>query len=233
MTRARAVALLALGCALAAAAAGTGPYLSARPRPQTTLARLLETAARERQRRLLERSTGTRDLTWLELAVEYVFVGAVLLGALVGLFYAGRALWRLARLRLGRSGGGLPTSSYDPGDESAEDATTALRQRVADELAVLSADLDATPDPREAVIACYVRMERAFAAAGSARRPDDSPMELLARVLDELYVPEGDVRRLTALFAEARFSTHPVDDEMRAAARRSLDNVSRALAVPA
>ena len=76
-------------------------------------------------------------------------------------------------------------------------------------------------------------MERAFAQAGSARRPDESPMELLARVLDEQYVPEGDVRRLTALFAEARFSTHPVDDEMRAAARRSLDNVARALAVPA
>ena len=39
------------------------------------------------------------------------------------------------------------------------------------------------------------------------------------------------VRRLTALFAEARFSHHPVDDTMRAAAQRSLRSVAAALAV--
>jgi hypothetical protein len=73
-------------------------------------------------------------------------------------------------------------------------------------------------------------MEAALADAGTPRGAAEAPLELLERVLGEYDVPEGDVRRLTGLFTEARFSTHPVGDEMRAAAQRSLRSIAGALA---
>jgi hypothetical protein len=231
--RAPALGLLAAGCALAAAAAGTGPYLTTAREGGSPIRRLLESAARERQRRLLRQPSRGPDTSFLEVVVETLFFVVLALGALYLLLTFGRALYRLAGLRLRGSLGGRGTTDYDSGEESRDDAETALRQRVSDELTALSADLDTSADPREAVIACYVRMERAFAGAGAARLPNESPLELLARVLDELAVPEADVRRLTDLFTEARFSRHPVTDAMRVSARRSLDAVARALAVPA
>ena len=233
MNRAPAVALLALGCALAAAAAGTGPYLSSHPVPEDPLRELLQRVEEDRQRELLDLPTlPSPDLWWLRL-LDLMLVVVFAVAVLYGLWRAFRALRELLMLRLGTGAGWVRETKYDPGEESHDDAVTALRKRVADELTALSADLDTIGDPREVVIACYVRMERAFADAGSAKRADETPLELIARVLTEQYVPEDDVRRLTALFSEARFSTHPVTDEMREAARRALRNVADALAVPA
>lgn len=228
-----ALGLLVVGCGLAAAAAGTGPYLGQRDVQGPPLRSLLDATARERQRRLLQQPGRVREASPFETSLEALLGITIIVGVLYALVLFGLLLGRLVALRLRRPGGGAGTGGYDPGEESADDAETALRRRVAGELTALSADLDTLPDPREAVIACYVRMERAFAEAGAARRPNESPLELLARVLDSLAVPEADVRRLTALFTEARFSGHPVTDEMRAAARRSLGAVADALAVPA
>ncbi len=44
------------------------------------------------------------------------------------------------------------------------------------------ADLD-DGDPRAAVIACWVRLEEAAAAAGTPREPGDTPGELVLRLL--------------------------------------------------
>jgi hypothetical protein len=232
VTRSRAIALLAAGCALAAAAAGTGPYLTDHPRDNAAAA-LARRAVAERQRRLLRRPGRFRPITRFEIAVELVFLVLIVVAVTYALYRLALLLPKLVRLLFRRSRGTVGTVAYDPGEESYDDAETALRDRVAGELAALSADLETQADPREVVIACYVRMERAFAASGAARQPTESPLELLERVLGTLHVPAADVRRLTALFSEARFSTHPVTDEMRAAARRSLTAVADALAVPA
>ena len=229
--RGPAVALVAAGCALAAVAAGSGPYLTKTRDPQLRLDRLLDATVRERQRRV--EGPAPRPPAWWESLFELVLFAVVLIGLLYGLWRLALLLSRLAALRLGASSGGDGTAPYDAGEESHGDAETVLRRRVADELAALSAGLDDSADPREVVIACYARMERAFAEAGAGRAPTESPMELLARVLTDLDVPAADVRRLTALFSEARFSAHPVTAEMRDAARRSLRNVAAALAVPA
>lgn len=230
MDRVRGIALLVIGCAAAAAAAATGPYLG-----ETQNLGLLNRLTRDfgGEEQVFRRSSAGPVDDWFRLYVEVAMAALFVLAVLYGLFHLVRGLVRLARLRLGLSVGGRAAADYDPGEESHEDAETPLRRRVRDELAALSTSLDDAADAREVVIACYARMERAFDEAGAGRRPTESPMELLVRVLGDLAVPGEDVRRLTALFTEARFSTHPVTDEMRAAAQRSLRNVADALAVPA
>jgi hypothetical protein len=86
-------------------------------------------------------------------------------------------------------------------------------------------DLLAEQDPRKAVIAAYARMERALAAAGVPRIPHEAPLEYVGRALRDLEVGERAVRRLTDLFERARFSTHEIDQEMRAEAIAALTEV--------
>jgi hypothetical protein len=76
-------------------------------------------------------------------------------------------------------------------------------------------DLRAERDPRRAVIRTYARMEQTFAAYGVAREEAEAPLEYLTRVLDRLSVSIHSVRRLTQLFARARFSEHEVDAGMK------------------
>ncbi|MFL5929785.1 MAG: DUF4129 domain-containing protein [Gaiellaceae bacterium] len=76
-------------------------------------------------------------------------------------------------------------------------------------------DLRAEPDPRKAVIACYSRMERSLASFGLPRRPFEAPEEYLARVLEELQSGSPAARRLTRLFARAKFSEHEIDLSMK------------------
>jgi hypothetical protein len=84
------------------------------------------------------------------------------------------------------------------------------------------AALDAETDPRRAIIAAYVRMERALDVAGLGRREPEAPREYLARVAGALRGDARAARRLTALYEEARFSAHPLDEGMRAEAVAAL-----------
>jgi uncharacterized protein DUF4129 len=93
------------------------------------------------------------------------------------------------------------------------------------------AALDAETDPRRAIIAAYVRMERALDAAGLGRREPEAPREYLARVAGALRGDARSAQRLTALYEEARFSTHPLDEGMRADAVAALQAL-RAEAAP-
>ncbi|HEV2889195.1 MAG TPA: DUF4129 domain-containing protein [Frankiaceae bacterium] len=231
MTRLRALVLLALGCALAVAAASTGPFLE--PDRETAFAvRGVRVRAREERPKppfAVEPPRAIRAVVdWFNVVVQVLAILLTAAVILVGLYLFVRTLLALVRLRLHR-GRATRSREYDSGETSHDDAESKLRRRVADDLRLLSADLDDDADPREAVIACYVRMERALAEAGSPRGATETPLELLRRVLASFAVPEADVRRLTDLFTEARFSSHPVTDEMRHAARRSLGAVSDAL----
>jgi hypothetical protein len=76
-------------------------------------------------------------------------------------------------------------------------------------------------DPRAAIIACYAAMERVLADAGIRRLVAETPSDLLARAIELNLAPDA-ARRLTALFLEARYSTHPLADADRDAAREAL-----------
>ena len=112
--------------------------------------------------------------------------------------------------------------------------------RTAEELvAALDAGLldlsDTDRDPRRAVIACWLRLEQAAAAAGTPRRPGDTPGDLVGRLLAEQQVDASVLADLAAVYREARYATHTVDERMRADARQALQRLRTDLAadVPA
>ena len=85
-------------------------------------------------------------------------------------------------------------------------------------------------DARAAIIACYVAMESSLAERGTARAVADTPDELLARATDSGLVRGTAAARLTALFYEARFSSHPLGRGQRDAAEQALDELAADLA---
>ena len=85
-------------------------------------------------------------------------------------------------------------------------------------------------DARAAIIACYVAMETSLAERGAARAVADTPDELLARATTSGLVRGTAAARLTALFYEARFSSHPLGRGPRDASERALDELAAALA---
>ncbi|MFD9060862.1 DUF4129 domain-containing protein [Kitasatospora purpeofusca] len=85
-------------------------------------------------------------------------------------------------------------------------------------------------DARAAVIACYAAMETSLAASGLSLRAPDSPTELLERAMADDRVDPVHARDLTALFREARYSTHPMDESHVRRARTALDALAGRLA---
>ncbi|HMK11088.1 MAG TPA: DUF4129 domain-containing protein [Acidimicrobiales bacterium] len=83
--------------------------------------------------------------------------------------------------------------------------------------------LGAPGDDRAAIIAAYAALLTGLADAGVARRPAEAPEEYVGRVLRALDVRPGPLNELTALFAEARFSDHPMDAKHRARAVAALE----------
>jgi Domain of unknown function (DUF4129) len=110
-----------------------------------------------------------------------------------------------------------------------ERGSVARPPSIPEALALIQADLRAEPDARVAIIRAYGRFERALAAARAPRAAWQTPAEFMRTTLARLPVPPVPVRRLTALFEVARFSTHPLGAEARDAACDSLDEIGTAL----
>ena len=108
----------------------------------------------------------------------------------------------------------------------------ALARELAEVVADTLDDLRLDSDPRRAVIQAYARMERVLALHGLARRAAEAPREYLRRALREAaQLSPAALERLTGLFEEARFSTHPISTGMRADAVDALSEVRRELSV--
>lgn len=85
--------------------------------------------------------------------------------------------------------------------------------------------LEPGTDPRTAVIAAYAAMERALAAHGVARSASEAPREYLRRVLAAASATENEATTLTSAFEEARFSSHPIGEQVRARALAALSSM--------
>jgi hypothetical protein len=114
-------------------------------------------------------------------------------------------------------------------DELAEEEGASLQRAVESGRAALRA----VDDARAAIIACYLAMEGSLATAGTARAAAETPDELLARATASGLLHGPAAARLTALFYEARFSTHPLSGTAKADATTALDEISAELRVTA
>lgn len=92
---------------------------------------------------------------------------------------------------------------------------------------------DSDVDPRRAVIACWVRLERAAAAAGTPRQIGDSPTDLVTRLLSAHRVSRAVLDGFAAVYREARYATHPIDEGARQTAITALRHVRGELAAEA
>jgi hypothetical protein len=78
-------------------------------------------------------------------------------------------------------------------------------------------------DPRRAVIACWVRLERAAAAAGTPRELGDTSTDLVLRLLGTHRLSEHVLTAFADLYRRARYAArHDVDETMRDQARSAL-----------
>jgi hypothetical protein len=100
-----------------------------------------------------------------------------------------------------------------------------LEERLAAIFDETLADLRAERDPRRAVIAAYVRMERLLGRSGMQRHPAEAPHEYVGRVLEDMVSSGSSVERLTALYERAKFSEHEIDPAMQAAAITALETI--------
>lgn len=111
-------------------------------------------------------------------------------------------------------------------------AATPLRETLTEVLTETLDDLRREADPRKAVIAAYAKMERTLAARGIPRRESEAPVEYLTRILDVVSASGHSVRRLTGLFARARFSPHEIDAKMKEDAIEALTGLRAELQAP-
>jgi hypothetical protein len=161
-------------------------------------------------------SGGASDASPLPAWVGYL-VGALCIVAVVAL--VGALLWQTLRDRLTTRR--TVVAVVDP-EEVRRRAQERIRAAVDEGLT----DLDvADRDPRRAVIACWVRLEAAAAAAGTAREPGDTSSELVERMLAEHAITGPVLAGFAAVYREARFATHVVDEAMREQARAALRQV--------
>jgi hypothetical protein len=202
--------VLAAGMIAVAAATILGLQLhgfTAKPRKVSPLAQPTATPATARPPRSPHSSTFDISAATLlyALLIVLLIAGVVL------------SIWWARRLRPSagaREDGFIAEDSQDL-REAVESGRSALRT------------LD---DARAAIIACYVAMESSLAERGAARAVADTPDELLARATGNGVVRGTAAARLTALFYEARFSSHPLDHSQRDAAERALDELAAVLA---
>jgi Domain of unknown function (DUF4129) len=109
---------------------------------------------------------------------------------------------------------------------------TALPEMPEGELAV---DIDAARgaltggSPRNAIVACWMQLERDVAAAGLPREAAETSAEYVERVVAASSVEPGPIRELAALYREARFSRHDLRDDHRTRALAALNRVEAVL----
>lgn len=219
-----AVALLALGLA-----AGAGPLLTLRrigahrlpPAPLTPAAPSVAPASPS-----AGAGHGAGGLHGLVLF-------AAALAALLALAVLGWLVWlataALADLFAGRT-------RALPGDASDEPVTrttpATARRRLQDGTAAAAEALERTEDPRRAVLACWLELERAAARAGAPRGPAQTSVELARQLLASFAIDPTGLQTLHRLYQQARFSPDPVGSQARDLAREALAGVRDALRQP-
>lgn len=213
------LAVVALLAAVWAAAALSSPELNNLPVPP--LRDATQTPTFEPIRDTVQTASVSSEQTEVETPDE--MSGLVAIVALVVIVTVGGLVtWAFVRRR----------AASGQGTQLVVQRRAAPRRRASAEEVVDAIDAgltelsDADADPRRAVIACWVRLERAAVAAGTPHFSSDSSTDLVARLLRERAVDPAALEGLASVYREARFATHhPVTERTRRAARDALRRV--------
>jgi hypothetical protein len=108
------------------------------------------------------------------------------------------------------------------------DALPDVAAAVIDDAAAQRAEL-LHGSPRNAIVQCWLRLERAVERAGLERDEADTPAEFTSRVLRRYEIDASAIATLAMLYREARFSDHVLGETEREAAVVSLDALHRSL----
>ncbi|WP_326551482.1 DUF4129 domain-containing protein [Micromonospora sp. NBC_01813] len=150
--------------------------------------------------------------SWVPLAA------GVLCGVAV-LVVVGLLLWTLlrdlTRRRSRAASGRIRRRAQPSGPASAAEVVAAVDAGLVE----LS---DADADPRRAVIACWVRLEQAAAAAGTPRQIGDTSTDLVTRLLAGHAISAEVLSAFAAVYRQARYARHAVDERTRAQAQSAL-----------
>jgi len=87
--------------------------------------------------------------------------------------------------------------------------------------------------PRNAIVACWDRFEQQAELVGAARKPWETSSEFTWRLLEAVSADSPAVGRLEVLYREARFSTHPIDEDRRTRATEALRAIHLSLGADA
>lgn len=221
--RALAIGLAAITVGLVGLAAASGnpvatsPYVpgrvGGRPQPADTQ---LPTAAPSQQ------EEGPPEwLLWLFEGFLWLCAAAILIMLVV----------LSLRLFVGRTSGLIRRRVMEPEEiASLTGPTTVIdmlgRERDLNEaIAAGIAALAEGTDVRAGVITAWLRLEDAAAEAGTPRRDDDAPGDLVGRVLAAHDVRPRRLQTLAELYRRARFSPAPLGERDRDEAQRALADV--------
>jgi hypothetical protein len=80
-------------------------------------------------------------------------------------------------------------------------------------------------DRERAIIACWIRLEQIAEEAGFARLSSETSSELAGRWLTRLPVSRQPLLTLAALYREARYSSHQLDEPALVTARGALEQL--------
>ncbi|MFD3707347.1 DUF4129 domain-containing protein [Nocardia sp. NPDC058658] len=153
-------------------------------------------------------TAGATELAGNALVVAGVLAIVLIVVALVGLVAVAVAARR------------EPTVVEPTEDEPTPSEVDSLTRAAEMGLAAMNAP---GQDPRTAIIACYVAMERGLSSDIAARPlASDTPMEVLARAFERGVLHDASARELVALFEEARFSPHSMLEWQRMRAEQLL-----------
>lgn len=147
------------------------------------------------------------DLSWLGDLIATAVLLLVCVAVLLGL----RWIW---------------THRWHPPAAPEEVAFEVLPDRVVEALRRdRTAQLDAVGEgsPRNGIVACWLRLQEILSEAGVPPDRAETSAEFVVRALRALDLDPRPIATLAALFREARFSEHPVDEDARRAARTALE----------
>ncbi|GAB3545830.1 hypothetical protein GCM10027404_05060 [Arthrobacter tumbae] len=119
-------------------------------------------------------------------------------------------------------------------DSSAAGSPEAGRGGVFDGLALAEAELHGPADSRNAIVACWLALERATSAAGLPRVRQETTAEYAGRVLAAFNARASDIAVLQRLYDRARFgagTSGRMTEEDLASARTSLGAISAAVSL--